>query len=150
MKSQIAPPGQEGWLRDQENFAKQPSLAQTGWWGKLQNSQRQFMEIRPTTPPRTDMEAARKFLMCSAPLLARRGDLRLYVHFCAKPYQRQLFLFDLSGPEHVGAGCGVGAGVGVLVMVGAPAWMAVTVGVEVVLLDGVVVGALPAPPDPLP
>jgi hypothetical protein len=27
----IAPPGQEGWLRDQVNIAKPPYLAQTGW-----------------------------------------------------------------------------------------------------------------------
>jgi hypothetical protein len=32
----IAPPGQEGWLRDQVNIAKPLYLAQTGWL--IQNS----------------------------------------------------------------------------------------------------------------
>src|SRR5688572_18423228 len=33
-----------------------------------------------TTPPRTSMDASRIFLMCSAPLLARRGDRSPCIH----------------------------------------------------------------------
>jgi hypothetical protein len=28
----IAPPGQEGWTRHQENVAKLPIMERTGWW----------------------------------------------------------------------------------------------------------------------
>jgi hypothetical protein len=34
--SGIAPPGQEGWLCQKENIAKQPLSAQTGWWFNLE------------------------------------------------------------------------------------------------------------------
>ena len=34
--SRIAPPGQEGWLRDQENAALATETAQTGWWLKIE------------------------------------------------------------------------------------------------------------------
>jgi hypothetical protein len=45
-------------------------FAQTGWWFKLEN-----LGILIYHPASHNMEASRKLLMCSAPLLARRGDL---------------------------------------------------------------------------
>jgi hypothetical protein len=31
-RAAFAPPGQEGWLREEVKIAKPPYLAQTGWW----------------------------------------------------------------------------------------------------------------------
>jgi hypothetical protein len=53
---EITPPGQEGWLCHKKDLAKQPLMAQTGWWINL--------EKNPDQPPR-------RF---APPLLARRGD----------------------------------------------------------------------------
>jgi hypothetical protein len=36
--SAITPPGQEGWLCQKENIAKQPLSAQTGWLFKLEQN----------------------------------------------------------------------------------------------------------------
>ena len=51
MQMAIAPPGQEGWLCEQENVAKHPLSAQTGWWFKLKQVIRTTTPALRATPP---------------------------------------------------------------------------------------------------
>jgi len=59
----IAPPGQEGWTRHQENVAKHPIMERTGWWFWIEGF---YLENTLATTPSAPS--------AQLPLLARRGD----------------------------------------------------------------------------
>src|SRR5439155_22946575 len=76
----------EGWLRHQENFAKQPKQTQSGWFS--------FCFYRKTTPASRSVDASQYFLIAQPPLLAamQGGDYRAPFQFLHTFFSQRSFL----------------------------------------------------------
>src|SRR5215813_11998237 len=73
---------EEGWLRDQENVAQHPWLAQTGW--VVFQPQQKFVELHHH-PVRSIEEASRYFVKVASTPPRRGGEIRHTTPFGQQP-----------------------------------------------------------------